>query len=67
MIKVTKAIEMKAALRAARGAEYAEQVEAYINECDHMEGEGYWSEFATIAELIEDFDLYLDNMTERDA
>lgn len=31
---------------------------AYINECEHQDGSGYWSNFTTLAEVIEDFELY---------
>lgn len=41
-------------------------VAEYINEAHHQDGYGYWDEFADVQELIEDFQLYLDNRVDDD-
>lgn len=35
-----------------------DKVDEYVGEAEHQDGYGYWNQFATAAELIEDFDLY---------
>jgi hypothetical protein len=38
-----------------------EAVATYISEFEHMEGVGCWSMFDTLAELFEDYDLFVAN------
>jgi hypothetical protein len=38
----------------------ANNVEEYIAECEQQEGIAYWQQFETIAEMIEDFMLYVE-------
>lgn len=33
-------------------------VEEYVGEAEHQDGEGYWDNFRTAAEVCEDFRLY---------
>jgi len=47
---------------AALYAEYpgmAQEVEQYIGEAEHQDGEGYWENFETLADLFTDFDLWI--------
>jgi hypothetical protein len=48
--------KMLAELRRARAQ--SPLVEEYISECEHQDGEAYWQQFESIAEMLEDFDLY---------
>jgi hypothetical protein len=36
----------------------------YANEAEHQDGEAYWEQFETVAELLADYDMYCRNLTE---
>ena len=43
----------------AKSNGYSErQVQSYISEAEHQEGNGFWREFTTEDELTDDFELY---------
>lgn len=40
--------------------QYRTKLEEYIREGEHQDGEGYWDNFPTVIESIEDFLLYIE-------
>jgi len=36
----------------------AAKAQEYVDEAEHQDGYGYWDQFNTLEEVIEDFDLY---------
>lgn len=48
---------MRAAVQ-AHAPEQAEHLDAYVRECEHQDGYGYWRQFATVEDALRDFLLY---------
>lgn len=51
-------------IRAIKGYCCAALADKYINEAEHQDGYGYWKQFSSIAEVIEDVNRYVENLEE---
>lgn len=40
----------------------AELITEYVQEAEHQDGDGYWEQFQSIEEVVEDFNLYKENL-----